>query len=391
MSLLTFLAPAPFAQFTTRFGGPFTADANAMIYNVPAGEAALGLLEGGCAPLSFNPSAVYRDLLDGGDFTVAPWQRNIPGLASGGVIASAITTTPTYFADRWFHVAGAGGILVSKVTDASVPGYNVGLKTQRQSGSTDTTLIQTGQVMESPDVVRTQGQYLTLSVLVKAGANFSGAGLNLNIIGSSGVNQSSANLVAGSWTAQATLATSLTALTPGYQKITLTTNSPVPASVNQLAVTFTYTPTGTAGADDSFTILDTQLELGTYASPFERREAQVELELAQRYAAVFAEPASGVFVGAGNLTSATNASIILPLPVQLWRAPVLTGLGAVSLGTFKVAAGGTVYTPSALAGNANHTPLIVGLTATISGGTTGQGVTLQGGGGSGYVVASADF
>src|ERR1700684_4623770 len=43
-----------------------------------------------------------RNLIDGGDFSINPWQRNIPGLASGGVISTPISNTPTYFADRFF-------------------------------------------------------------------------------------------------------------------------------------------------------------------------------------------------------------------------------------------------------------------------------------------------
>ena len=103
---LNYLAPAPYASFVTR-NGAFQADANALISNVGAGLQALDLLESGCVPLAFNPFANFRNLIDGGDFSINPFQRNIPGLASGGVIATPIGATPTYFADRFFAAGAA--------------------------------------------------------------------------------------------------------------------------------------------------------------------------------------------------------------------------------------------------------------------------------------------
>ena len=96
---LNYLAPAPYASFNTR-NGAFQADANALISNVAAGLQASDLLEEGCVPLAFNPFANFRNLIDGGDFSINPFQRNVPGLASGGVISTAIAATPTYFADQ---------------------------------------------------------------------------------------------------------------------------------------------------------------------------------------------------------------------------------------------------------------------------------------------------
>ena len=103
---LNYLAPAPYASFVTR-NGSFQADGNALISNVGVGAQALDLLTSGCVPLAFNPFANFRNLIDGGDFSINPFQRNIPGLASGGVIATPISATPTYFADRFFAAGSA--------------------------------------------------------------------------------------------------------------------------------------------------------------------------------------------------------------------------------------------------------------------------------------------
>lgn len=378
----------PLSYFKTRSATAYQADANGVISNVAIGNDVADLVSSGAVPLAAHPSPNFRNLLDGADFTIAPWQRNVAGLASAGAIATPIANTATYFADRWFHIGGASSsITPSKVTDTAFPGFSTALKVQRTAANTDTTAIVTAQVLESVDCIRAQGQFMTFSILAKAGANFSGGTLTISIVGGTGANQSAANLAAGSWTGQTTLAT--LAVTPNlnYQRFAVSTASLVPATITEIGVLVTFTPTGTAGADDSFSMLMAQLELGSAASPWERRDVQVELEICQRYAWIVAEPASGVFVASGNMTSTTNASLIVPLPVQMWKAPA----ASVTLGTIKVAAAGTSYTPSALVGNATHIPTVIGLSATVAGGTAGQGVTLQGGGGSGYIVISADF
>ena len=138
---LNYLAPAPYASFVTR-NGAFQADANGLISKVGAGMQALDLLEVGCVPLAFNPFANFRNLIDGGDFSINPFQRNIPGLASGGVISTPIAATPTYFADRFFAAGGASSaILMAATPDASVTGFNQSLKVSRQSGNSNTAII----------------------------------------------------------------------------------------------------------------------------------------------------------------------------------------------------------------------------------------------------------
>src|SRR5271166_946643 len=103
---LNYLAPATYASFVT-CNVNFQADGNGLISNVVMGMQALDLLQSGCVPLAFNPFANFRNLIDGGDFSINPFQRNIPGLASGGVIVTPVAATPTYFADRFFAAGGA--------------------------------------------------------------------------------------------------------------------------------------------------------------------------------------------------------------------------------------------------------------------------------------------
>jgi hypothetical protein len=129
-------------------------------------------------PLAFNHSANFRNLIDGGDFSINPFQRNIAGLASGGVIATPIGATPTYFADLFFAVGSASSaILIAAVADASVAGFNQSLKISRRAGNASSATINLGQALETLDSLRCQGQTVTLSFWAKAGANYSGGAL----------------------------------------------------------------------------------------------------------------------------------------------------------------------------------------------------------------------
>ena len=380
---LNYLAPAPYASFVTR-NGNFQADGNGLISNVVMGLQALDLLQSGCVPLAFNPFANFRNLIDGGDFSINPFQRNIPGLASGGVIATPIAATPTYFADRFFAAGGASSaILMAAVADASVPGFAQSLKISRQSGNSATTAIKFGQVVETFDSLRCQGQTVTLSFWARSGLNYSGGPISAQILSGAGANQSAASLIAGTWTSQSAVISAQQALTSAMTRYQFT--GVVPANASQLAILLSYTPSGTAGADDSVTVNGVQLEIGPSASPFERIDAQVVLEICQRYAWAIPEPSAGVVVGAGMNTSTSAQLFYMATPVQFFRAPTVT----VASGTFKTNQVGSAAATTIAAGG-THTPNAISIIGNSTG-TAGQATLLQGGGGAGWIVANADF
>ncbi len=380
---LTYLAPAPYASFITR-NGAFQADANALVSNVGAGAQALDLLEVGCVPLAFNPFANFRNLIDGGDFSINPFQRNIAGLASGGVITTPIAATPTYFADRFFACSGAScAVLMAAVPDTSVQGFSQSLKVSRQSGNANLSTINVGQVIETFDSLRCQGQIVTLSFWARIGATYSGGPLNIQVIEGNGVNQSAASMVAGTWTGASQVVSAQQTLTTAMMRYQFT--GVVPFNTTQLGLLLSFTPTGTAGADDSIVINGVQLEIGPQASPFEHLDAQVVLEVCQRYAWAIPEPAAGVVIGAGMNASAAAQSFYMATPVQLLKAPTVT----VATGTFKTNQAGTATTTTISAG-ATHTANAISINGN-SAGTAGQATLLQGGGGSGWIIANADF
>jgi hypothetical protein len=380
---LNYLAPTPYSTFVTR-NGTFQADANGLISNVSAGTQALDLIEAGCTPLPFNPSANCRNVIDGGDFSVNPFQRNIPGLASGGVTSSPVSTTPTYFADRFFAVGSAStAILMAAVSDSSVPGFNQSLRVSRQSGATSTAQVNLGQVVETMNSLRFQNQSITFSFWARVGATYSGGALSVQVTGGAGVNQSAALLASNGWTGQTAVVSAQQNLTTTMTRYQFTAS--VPSTISQIGVLLSFTPSGTAGSDDSIYVNGLQLEIGAIASPFEHLEAQVVLEDCQRYAWAIAEPAAGVVIGAGQNTGAAAQLFYIASPVQLLKAPTVT----VSAGTFKTNQAG-VATSSTISPGATHTVNAISINGSSSG-TAGQATMLMGGGGSGWIIASADF
>ena len=204
-------------------------------------------------------------------------------------------------------------------------------------------------------------------------------------------------MVAGSWTGQKTLYTgpvSITNTAFGPRFVVNNLNAAgmpqgimVPSTATQLGIVFSYAPVGTAGANDWVQLAGIQLEMGLSPSMFEHLDAGVNLSIAQRYAYVINEPAVGVIVALGGATVAANAQkYVIPLPVQMIKAPTVT----VTAGTFKTAAAGAVAAATGLAAATTHTPQTISLVTTLTQ-TVGLAAHLEGAGGTGSIVASAEF
>ncbi len=340
-----------------------------------------------------NP-ALPRNLIDGGDFTTNPFQR--------GTSFTGITNTLTYTADRWFAVGGASSsISVSQQATTAVPTFSNSLQFGRANGNANTAVISLGQVIESADSVRAQGQQVTLSFWAQAGATWSPANGNLNvqINSGTGTNQSAANMVAGTWTGFQSLTLtpqqgSATAAANIAQPITTTWTryaftATVPANCSQLGVQFNATPVGTAGSADFVQIIGVQLEIGPQPTPFEHLDIQMVLEIAQRYFYQLNEPASGVVVTQMAPTGANTQSGVLPLPVQMRTAALTVTVNA---GTFKVIVDGAApAAATGLTGNASHNPNGATLNSTVTLTQAAHSILLTGGGGTGTIAVSADF
>jgi hypothetical protein len=216
-----------------------------------------------------------RNLFHNGSLLV--WQRSV-----GALNVSA--STPGYTtADRfWSYQTGTVGVTTTRVTGAPT-GFPYAIRWGRPIGNTTTGLTGLGQTLETIDSLRLAGSPVTLSFYAKKGADFTASSSNVavKLYTGKGTDQSSVNMVAGSWTTSATPIDTTATLTTSWQRFTYTAT--LPSDITQIGLALSWTPTGTAGADDNVYLTGVQLEAGSVATEFEFKAIGQELANCQRY------------------------------------------------------------------------------------------------------------
>jgi len=210
-----------------------------------------------------------KNILKNGGFDV--WQRGT---------SFSHTSGKNFICDRWWvNPSSVGGTQTRQ--SASLDGFNYALRIQRTSGQSGTGLVYLNTEMESADSMQFRGKKVTLSFYARKGANFSQSSSQLtsNLATGTGTDQT---LQTG-FTGGANVISQNNTLTTSWQKFTHTTSSVLASTVNQIAVQFTHSPAGTAGAADYYEITGVQLEVGSTATDFEHRSFGEELALCQRY------------------------------------------------------------------------------------------------------------
>lgn len=360
----------------------------------------------------------FKNALMGGDFTTNPWSR--------GVTFAAIANTLTYTADRFFAVGGASssiGVSRQAVAAGAISSrgdrFGQALRFGRTAANANTSEIFLGQVLETAHSLPLQGRRVALSFVTRAGANFSAAGslLNVRVVTGTGTDESAANAVAGTWTGYrnnqmaipvngvrnvgggaagnpsgtdaAVLLTNVVGvpLTTGYTRYYLT--CAIPANATQVGLLFSYVPVGTAGAADHIEITGIQLEPCSdrfpFPSPFEYRKAALESLLCGRYCQSFPEPAAAVAIAPGQATGAAAQKFGIPLFPPMRIAPTMT---IPTAGTFRANVAGTPTAVTLAAATSSRT--CGNLTGNATN-TAGQAIFLEGNGGTGLIVASAEL
>ena len=289
--------------------------------------------------------------------------------------ATSYTGTPSVVAygsvDRWAFYSTAS-ITASQSSDVPTgQGFKYSLKIQRPAAATSTNQIYTVQVIESNNMLDLAGQTVTISFWAKAGANFSAASsiLNVNVNSGTVADQGSGSSLGG-WTGATTPVNAFPTLTTTWTRYSYT--GTIPSSSLEISVAFYYTPSGTAGADDSFFITGVQLEKGSVATSFDFRPIGTELMLCQRY--YFNDTytvSSGLArrLVAGYMYSSTQWEGMYFYPVEMRVAPTITFTAA---NTFTINGALTVSSVSGYLPNTRSTLLYTGNSA----GTVGQGAGL---------------
>src|SRR5262249_1338777 len=114
--------------------------------------------------------------------------------------------------------------------------------------------------LDTDECAMIQGQIVALSFTAKAGANFSPPGGTLAVFLAAGTGtpvKQTAGYTNQTLPINQTSGAALTTSETRYFFV----SSTIPTTQTQAEVLFTWAPSGTAGADDSFTIDDVQLEI----------------------------------------------------------------------------------------------------------------------------------
>jgi hypothetical protein len=221
----------------------------------------------------FNNQVAGKNFIINGAFDF--WQRG----------TTAAVAVNNYIADRWAMNRGSyqsGSTVSRQLTNdlVNLPNIQYCARVQADSGNTLTGSINLWQALENSNSRMLIGKTYTVSFYARRGANYSSTSNLLNSVmyGGTGVDQG-----LNAMTGITAIANRNDAITTTWQRYYFT--GTMTSSFTQLALVFTYSPTGTSGANDYFEVTGVQLELGSTPTVFSRAGGTIgeELSLCQRY------------------------------------------------------------------------------------------------------------
>lgn len=307
-----------------------------------------------------------------------PTQKNIAWMNGGfevwqkgtGFTASITvsTTTTAYTADRWYLSTGTGGSNIHTVTAQAGLASQSRLcaRVRRTAAQTGTSLMTFGYPLDSDEIFRMRGKLVSFSALVQAGANWSPASGTLNV--ALYVGTGSPGKRGAGFTGETTVFTLASNLTAGgaVTALAATASVVVPTNATQAEVQFTWTPVGTAGAADDFSVDDLQIEvqnsLTTWlASNYDRIDFPSMLQGCKR----FYQKTFDYSIAPAQGATVQNSLAYVTSPNQLvciyWQYPV----------ELRATASITTYNPSGA--TANWQDLTAGASVTASVDTANSG------------------
>lgn len=291
------------------------------------GTSGFALISQGSAAKPVYAQIPGQNMIINGDMQI--WQRGAGGAASFAVPAS----TTQYTADRWQILTNANQACTIAQSAGATSGSWLA-KIQRNNGQTGTGVIEFCTSLTRDMCIGAAGNVITVSMKVKAGANFSAASSQIGIRVWTGTGTTDISGINGAFTgASAVIAT--TAVISSTLTSFAVSSAAVGSTVTQIACELNFTPVGTAGADDSFSVTDFQCEISPYQTPYQRRAFGDELALCKRfYQKTFlygTAPAQNAGTGTGEFTfSAPKAGALLNYatyllyPIELRANPTIT-------------------------------------------------------------------
>jgi len=205
------------------------------------------------------------------------WQR--------GTSNSVGAASTAYTADRWYLTTTANqASTVTAVTDLGGTGAaNHAAKIQRTAGQTGIGVMTFGYPLDSDEITRMIGKQVSVSCTVKSGANWSPTSGTLTMTFAVGTG-APAKRGAG-FTGETVVLTVATNLAVNSATTTMsgTSVATVPASATQGELQFTWTPTGTAGVDDSISVDSVILSTGTIIQSWTEPPFEIAVMMCKRH------------------------------------------------------------------------------------------------------------
>jgi len=253
------------------------------------------------------------------------WQRGTSfSLAASTAYGSGFT------ADRWQTQTGANqACTISRQATSdttNLPNIQYNLRYQRNSGQTGTNALYIVQNFETINSIPFSGKTVTFSFYARAGANFSSASNALSAFVSTGTGTDQ-NSWAG-YTGSTNPISGTATLTTTWQRFSF--SGTIPATATEMAPTFGFTPTGTAGANDYYEITGVQLELGSVATPFDTYATTLQGELAacQRYYIQYNSDVNYQPFAMAHGVSTDSCRAIISYPVTMRTTPSFSSSAA---------------------------------------------------------------
>ena len=231
-------------------------------------------------------------------------------------------TDDTYALDRWTVLSDAATITVAQSTVAPSDGkYSFAL-----TPSTTNKKFGIIQFIENLNCTGMWGQTVTLSFKAKVSSTTNLSNIKAGLLSWSGTADSLTSDVVSAWGASGTTPTLIANWTFENTPSNLgVTTSWVTyrvqgvidtVSASNVAV-FIWNDTTAGTASDTLYVTDVQCEIGTVATPFERRSIGMETTLCQRYFYQF----SPSWYTVAQVIPTNNAIAVIPLPVTMRTAP----------------------------------------------------------------------
>jgi hypothetical protein len=269
------------------------------------------------------------------------WARGTSFASTGGA----------YTADRWYSAAsGSGSTTISRQSPGStLPDFQYAIRTQRNSGSTETTSQQLGYTLETADSLRFAGKTATISFYARAGANYSPSSSGLFFILNTGTGTDQ-RVLGGGFTGNTNPLFTSATLSTSWQRYSYQVS--IPSTSTQIGFYWQANVTGTAGANDWFEITGVMLELGAAVTNFSRSAGNIQQELAacqryywrftsdtvyQAFGSAMWEPSSVIalgFVDHPIVMRTVPSSIDFLGPLMVYDGNTAIGINSIAIGSF---------------------------------------------------------